>query len=83
MFYSVYILRCSDGTLYTGITTDLKRRISEHNSGKGAKYTSNKIPVECIFSEKHSSRSAATKREIEIKSWSRTEKLALAMSVMG
>jgi len=80
MFYSVYILRCSDGTLYTGITTDLKRRIDEHNKGNGARYTSNKTPVKCIFSEKHFNRSSAMKREMEIKSWRRIKKLSLAMS---
>ena len=79
MPYKVYILRCSDGTLYTGITTDLKRRVGEHNSGGGAKYTSNKTPVKCVFSEKHSNRSAALKREMEIKSWPRNRKLALTM----
>jgi len=80
MRYYVYILRCSDNTLYTGITTDLKRRIKEHNGGDGAKYTSNKTPVKCVFSERHLNRSSATKREIEIKKWRRAKKLVLIKS---
>jgi len=80
MFYYVYIVKCSDNTLYTGITTNLKRRIDEHNGGNGARYTSNKTPVKCIFSEQHSNRSLAAKREAEIKSWDRIKKLTLVQS---
>ena len=75
--YLVYILKCSNNTLYTGITTDLNRRINEHNKGNGAKYTSNKIPVKCVYSEKHPNRSSAFKRESEIKSLPRSKKLVL------
>ncbi|OGS43844.1 MAG: hypothetical protein A2539_06235 [Elusimicrobia bacterium RIFOXYD2_FULL_34_15] len=75
--YLVYILKCSNNTLYTGITTDLNRRINEHNKGNGAKYTSNKIPVKCVYSEKHPNRSSALKRESEIKSLPRSKKLVL------
>ncbi|GAB4275920.1 MAG: GIY-YIG nuclease family protein [Candidatus Rifleibacteriota bacterium] len=72
-----YILRCSDNTLYTGITNDLQHRIEAHNSGTGAKYTRGRTPVQLVYSEKLSDRSSATIREREIKSLSRDEKLLL------
>ncbi len=75
--YFVYILRCKDGTLYTGITTDLKRRLAEHKSGKGASYTRARKAGKIVYSEKKKNRSTASRREAEIKSWTRTEKLAL------
>ena len=75
--YYVYILKCSDDTLYTGTTSDLKRRIDQHNKGKGARYTSNKTPVKCVYSEKQPDRSSALKREIAIKRLSREQKLTL------
>ncbi len=78
MSYFVYILKCSDDTLYTGITTDVKRRVDEHNnSDKGAKYTKNRRPVELIYSEKSEDRSSASKREYAIKKLTRNEKKAL------
>ncbi|NQU16443.1 MAG: GIY-YIG nuclease family protein [Candidatus Saganbacteria bacterium] len=77
MPYFVYILQCKNGALYTGITTDLKRRFAEHKNGKGGHYTSSNPPVKILYSEKHKNRSKATKREIEIKSWSRAEKAEL------
>lgn len=70
----VYILRCSDETLYTGITKNLKRRIKEHNEGRGAKYTRGRRPVKLVYSERSKNRSEAAKRENEIKSMSRSEK---------
>ncbi len=71
----IYILECSDNTLYTGITTNLERRLDEHNtSAKWAKYTKARRPVKLIYSEESSSRSEATKREMEIKKLSKTEK---------
>lgn len=74
----VYILRCSDGSLYTGYTTDLIRRVWEHNhSTKGAKYTRSRRPVVLVHSESYSSRSDAMKREYAIKQLSRTDKLKL------
>ena len=74
----VYIIACSDGSLYTGITTDRERRIAEHNdSKKGAKYTRNRRPVDLVYSEMHPDRSTASKREYEIKKLSRAEKLKL------
>ena len=74
----VYIVRCSDTSLYTGITTNLERRVSEHNdSKKGAKYTRNRRPVDLVYSEAQTDRSAASKREYEIKRLSRVDKLKL------
>lgn len=75
--YFVYILRCGDGTLYTGITTDLKRRVGEHKKGTGGRYTRSKTSVRLVYSERAPSRSAALKREAEIKKWRRQKKLAL------
>ena len=77
--YFVYIVRCSDNTLYTGIATELQRRIQEHNSSdKGAKYTRARRPVELVYSEEYPDRSSASKREYEIKKkMNRKEKLQL------
>lgn len=78
MSYFVYIVKCSDNTLYTGIAKDLKRRIDEHNnSDKGAKYTRVRRPVELVYSEVSEDRSSASKREYEIKKFTRTQKLEL------
>ncbi len=65
--WSVYIVECSDGTFYTGVTTELERRINEHNDGTGAKYTRHRHPVRLVYSEPANDRSAATKRELAIK----------------
>ena len=74
----VYILKCSDQTLYTGVTTDLQRRVEEHNSSKqGARYTAARRPVNLIYHENAESRSAAQQREHQIKSLSRPEKQQL------
>jgi len=75
--WNVYILRCSDDSLYTGVTKDLERRVNEHNSGDGAKYTKSRTPVKLVWSEPKPSRSEAQKREHEIKSFSKEEKLQL------
>ncbi|MCA9386184.1 GIY-YIG nuclease family protein [Candidatus Dojkabacteria bacterium] len=75
--YFVYIVECNDGTFYTGIAKDLESRVNKHNEGKGAKYTRSRIPVNLVYSETQESRSAALKREYEIKQWSRVEKLGL------
>ncbi len=78
MSYFVYIVRCSDKTLYTGITTDVDRRIEEHNSSdKGTKYTSLRRPVELVYSEASEDRSKASKREYEIKKLTKLKKLEL------
>ncbi len=76
MAYSLYILKCADGTFYTGITTDIDRRLSEHNgqSPKGAKYTAARRPVELVYQDSFSTRSQALKEEIRIKKLTRTEK---------
>lgn len=76
MWY-VYILECSDGTLYTGITTDLDKRVKTHNNGKGAKYTKTRIPVVLRISFEVESRSQASKEEYRIKQLSRKEKISL------
>lgn len=78
MTYSVYILQCSDRTLYTGITNDMEKRIKAHSSGKGAKYTRRRLPVKLLYKEEHPDKSAALKRELEIKRLSRKEKIELA-----
>ena len=76
--YFVYMVECSDGTLYTGITTDLERRVDEHNNSvKGAKYTRTRRPVILVYSETLENRSDASKREFSIKKMSRKEKIAL------
>ncbi len=77
--YSTYILICSDNTLYTGITTDLERRIKEHNGESlwWAKYTKTRQPVELLYYESHNNRSEASKREYEIKKMTRAQKLQL------
>lgn len=76
--YYLYILKCADSTLYTGITTDLERRIKEHNfSIRGAKYTAVRRPVKIVYSEEFTGRSEASKREALIKKLSRADKLRL------
>lgn len=70
----VYILRCGDGTLYTGITTDVYRRLQQHRSGKGAKYTRGRAPLELAYQECCQNHSQALKREWEIKALPREEK---------
>ncbi|NQT95781.1 MAG: GIY-YIG nuclease family protein [Candidatus Omnitrophica bacterium] len=73
----VYIVKCSDNTLYTGITNDLSSRIKAHNTGKASKYTLPRTPVALIYKEPCGSRSLALKRESEIKSYKRHQKLEL------
>lgn len=74
----VYIAKCGDGTLYTGVTTDLKRRIYEHNhSPNGHHYTSKRTPVEIIYTEEYPSHAPAFRREREIKSFTRKQRLDL------
>ena len=70
----VYVVECQDGTLYTGYTTNIKRRLEEHNSGVGAKYTRGRYPVKLRYSESFSSRSQAQKREYKIKQLPRQKK---------
>jgi putative endonuclease len=75
--YFVYILECGDGSLYTGITTDVKRRFAEHKSGAGGHFTRAKGAKRIVYTEEQPSRSAAQKREAEIKKLTREQKLAL------
>ena len=75
--YYVYMLRCGDGSLYSGITTDLERRLKKHNSGKGAKYTRSRLPVALAYYEEAENRSQASKREFELKKLTREKKEAL------
>ena len=77
MGHWVYILRCYDGTLYTGYTTDLVRRLEAHQSGKGAKYTRSRRPVELVYQEELTDKSGALQREAAIKKLSRAEKLLM------
>ena len=79
MQYFFYILRCADNSLYSGVTTDLNRRLSEHNEdgNKGAKYTRSRRPVKLIYSKKFLNRSAALKEEYKIKKLSRTAKIEM------
>ncbi|MDE3091837.1 MAG: GIY-YIG nuclease family protein [Chloroflexota bacterium] len=74
----VYLLRCSDGTLYTGWTYDVARRVRVHERGNGARYTRARRPVTLVYYERLPSRRAAMRREAAIKRWSRARKLALA-----
>lgn len=77
MPWHVYILRCGDGTLYTGIANDVERRLAAHRAGKGAKYTRGRGPLELVYTEQAADKSAALRREIEIKRLTKQEKEAL------
>ena len=77
MSWFCYLLRCADDTLYCGITNDLEKRLAAHNAGTASKYTRTRLPVELVFAERCADRSAASKREMEIKSLTRAGKLAL------
>ena len=76
----LYILRCGDNTLYTGITTDVAKRLEAHRSGKGAKYTRGRIPLELVYQEECENHSQALKREWEIKALTRMQKEKLIES---
>jgi len=75
--YTLYILKCNDNSLYTGITTNLKRRLSEHKQKKGSKYVASKLPFKLVYTEKFNTRSEALKREAQIKSWKRDKKIRI------
>ncbi|WP_229120677.1 GIY-YIG nuclease family protein [Halapricum desulfuricans] len=72
--HHVYVLRCADDTFYTGYTTDVERRVEEHQAGQGAKYTRGRTPVELLHVESYETRSEAMSREYEIKQLSRADK---------
>jgi predicted GIY-YIG superfamily endonuclease len=73
----VYIVRCVDGSLYTGITKDVKRRCQQHNAGTASRYTRSRLPVRLVYQDAHASQSSALKREAAIKAMTRREKLAM------
>jgi len=70
----IYIAKCSDNTLYIGISNDVAKRINKHNSGKGAQYTKGRTPIKLLYQEEHLNKSEARKREIQLKGWSRKKK---------
>ena len=76
-----YILKCSDGTLYTGWTNDIEKRLASHNAGTAAKYTRTRRPVELVYLEEHESKNEAMSREWHIKRLSRAEKLKLIKGI--
>jgi len=80
MPWHVYIIECKDGKLYTGITTNLKRRISAHNSGNGCRFTKSRAPVKLLYNENNFTKSEALKREAAIKSLPRDRKLRLILN---
>lgn len=75
--YYIYIVRCSDGSLYTGYTNDVTSRVEKHNAGKGAKYTKTRRPVKLVYQETFETKSEAMKREYQIKTYTRVQKLKL------
>jgi putative endonuclease len=77
MNWQVYVILCSDDSLYTGITTDLQRRFDKHASGRGAKYFRGRRPLEVVYQESGHTRSSASRRELEIKGMERSAKLSL------
>lgn len=83
MPWFVYIVRCADETLYTGISTDVDRRAKAHSAGSGAKYTRSRAPVTVVYREPCPDKSAALRREIEIKKLTRKEKRALLETQNG
>lgn len=76
--WTVYLLACADGTLYCGITNDIAKRLAAHNAGKGARYTSGRLPVRVVWSEPAADKGAALRRERAVKRLPRAAKLALA-----
>jgi putative endonuclease len=78
--WSVYMVRCRDKSLYTGISTNVEERVKHHNAGKGAAYTRSHLPVNLVWIERAASESIARKREAEIKKWTRVEKMKLALA---
>lgn len=79
----VYMLRCADGSLYTGWTFDVEARVAQHNKGRGSKYVMMRLPAELVYSEERRNRSSAMRREISIKRLSRAQKLELIRGLHG
>ena len=82
MSWCVYILKCSDGSYYTGHTDDIDQRLKKHNAGRGAVHTASRYPVSLVYQESATSKKAAIKREIQIKKWSNAKKTALIQKDM-
>jgi len=78
--WHVYIIKCADNTLYTGVTTDVSRRVKTHNVKSGGSYTRIRTPVKLVYQEPHPNQSSALKREAQIKRWTKQKKLALISS---
>jgi putative endonuclease len=78
--YTLYIIRCADDSLYTGIAKDLEKRLMVHQSGKGSVYVRARLPFSLVYTEKHKDRSRATKREMKIKKMSKAEKEKLIIT---
>ena len=83
MAFFVYLLECSDGSLYCGYAADIKARIELHNKGRASKYTKSRLPAKLVFLERKKTKSEALKREAEIKKMARKEKLELVASPIG
>ena len=83
MSWFVYILRCGDGTLYTGVTDDVQRRLAAHRVGKGAKYTRGRGPLELVYTQEQPDKSAALRREFQIKKLTRPQKERLISAQHG
>lgn len=81
--YYVYILKCCDGTLYCGYTNDVEKRFETHQSGKGAKYTRGRLPLELVYTEEFETKSEAMKRECEIKKMNREKKMEIIENQRG
>lgn len=78
----VYVLRCGDGSFYTGYTTDLARRLKKHQNGQGAAYTRSRLPLSLVYCEEFPSATAARKREVAVKALSRSQKEALIAGLL-
>ena len=83
MSWFVYILRCGDGTLYTGVTDDVQRRLAAHRAGKGAKYTRGRGPLELVYTQEQPDKSAALRREFQIKKLTRPQQERLISAQHG
>lgn len=81
--WKLYILRCGDGSLYTGIAVDVQARLEQHRSGKGAKYTRGRGPLELVYTESCGDHSDALRRELEIKKMTREQKLDFLQNALG
>jgi putative endonuclease len=81
MKWFIYMLQCSDDTIYTGYTNDVDKRVEKHNKGKGAKYTKGRRPVTLVYYEQHPSKSSAMKREYAIKQLTKDEKIKLMFPI--